>query len=423
MKRAALAQPGTARAYEESRCRNRVETILHVIGSAFYGGPEKQIVGHLTRLDRDRFRGILASFVSESGRSEILSIAEERGIEVRELASNGPFDPRGWRQLARLVKEERADLLCVHGYKAIVIGWWVGRKLRIPVLAFSRGYTTESLRVALYEMLERFALRRVDGVVCVSEGQRRRLESLRVRPRRVWVVHNAVDVPDSEAPSDGEERASVFREFALPEGATLAVCAGRLSPEKGQRFLVEALALLRPSGLAPHVAFCGDGASRPELERTARRLGVADRCRFVGFRRDLGRIFRAMDFLVLPSLTEGLPNVLLEAAAAAKPAVATCVGGVPEVVTDGRDGLLVPPRSPESLAAGMERLCASPELRMQLGAAARETVRARFDFATQTRTLVQIYEEIASAAGRAAGAGNRRISDGAATPIRDQGRS
>lgn len=391
---------------------SRSITTIHLIGSSFFGGPEKQILGHIERLRDSRFRGLVASFAPRPGANELVSLARETGVEAYEIVSRWPLDVRAFRGLARLLTEQRAELLCAHGYKAVVTGWWAGRKSRIPVLAFSRGYTTESLRVALYEKAERIALRRVDGVVCVSEGQRRRLEGLRVRPRRVWVVHNAVDLPDGEEPWSREDRAGVFREFGVPDHATLAVCAGRLSPEKGQRFLVEAIALLKTKGAAPHVVFCGDGACRPGLELAARSLGVDGLCRFVGFRRDLDRVFRAMDFLVLPSLTEGLPNVVLEAAACAKPTVATCVGGIPEVITDGHDGLLVPPRSPEGLAAGIERLFRSDELRLRLGFAARETARRRFDFASQTKKLVAVYDELLQrAAGPRAGQGTGCVSE------------
>ncbi|MGQ9592308.1 MAG: glycosyltransferase family 4 protein [Planctomycetota bacterium] len=386
--------------------------LLLLRGSNFLGGPEKQILHSAKRIRRYCYDCVIGSFLKAGDRSEFLESAAAAGLGTLALPLSGTTDIRPWRALAAWLRAEATELLCTHDPRSTFMGWFLRSKLRIPVLAYSRGFTAESPRVALYEALERFALRRVDGVVCVSEGQRRRLESLRVRPRRVWVVHNAVDVPDGEEPWSREDRAGVFREFGLPDHAALAVCAGRLSPEKGQRFLVQAIALLKTKGAAPHVVFCGDGACRPGLELAARRLGVDSLCRFVGFRRDIDRIFRAMDFLVLPSLTEGLPNVVLEAAARAKPTVATCVGGVPEVVTDGHDGLLVPPRSPEALAAGIERLLRSDELRLRLGFAARETARRRFDFASQTKKLVAIYDELLQrAAGPRAGQATGCVSE------------
>jgi glycosyltransferase involved in cell wall biosynthesis len=145
---------------------------------------------------------------------------------------------------------------------------------------------------------------------------------------------------------------------------------------------------------------CGDGQCRRELEALVMRLGVEKQCRFLGFRRDLGEIFRAMDLMVLPSLTEGLPNVVLEAFAEAKPVVATSVGGVPEIVEDGVSGLLVPPGDSGALADATIRLLLAPDAGKAMGMAGHARLKKDFTFEAQNALLEGIYGEVLSGAGR-----------------------
>jgi glycosyltransferase involved in cell wall biosynthesis len=374
---------------------SRPAAVMHLIAANFYGGPEKQTVEHLKRLDRRRFRGILASFVEGSGPNELLRVAAEAGLESRGLPMAGPADLRALGALAGALEREEVTLLCTHGYKATILGWLAARRRRIPVLAFSRGYTGENAKVAFYEWLERKVLARVAGVVCVSEGQERRLLKLGIKCRRSWVVRNAVDGSSRTGPvADPSLKPEICRRLGAPEGKLLVVAAGRLSREKGHRYLLEAIRRLGPKADGGFFVICGEGPLRGSLERRARRLGVAERCRFAGFRKDLPEVFQAMDFLVLPSLTEGLPNVVLEAFASGKTAVASEVGGVGEVIEDGRNGFLVPPGDPGALAAALERLLSAPGALPALGRAARETVQSRFSFDEQTELLVSVYDQV-----------------------------
>ena len=309
---------------------------MHLIATNFYGGPEKQIVEHLRRLNSALYQGILASFLEGGNPNETLKQAEIAGLKNFGIPMASRFDIRALWKLIQLLRHEKIDLLCTHGYKSTVMGWWAGRKVGIPVVAFSRGYTAENPKVAFYEWLDRRFLKRVNGIIFVSEGQRKRLESFGIIGRRSWVVRNAVAADSSRNPLNGDLRREVLERLGIPSSVEMVVSAGRLSPEKGHRFLVEAIGMLRGSGNNTHFVFCGDGPCQKELEKQSIELEISGICHFVGFRRDLKEIFQAMDLLVLPSLTEGLPNVVLEAFACAKPVVATDVGGVPEIVEDGR---------------------------------------------------------------------------------------
>jgi glycosyltransferase involved in cell wall biosynthesis len=201
-------------------------------------------------------------------------------------------------------------------------------------------------------------------------------------------VHNGVA---PAPPANGGLRA----ELGLPDGVPLVGEVARLCDVKGQRELIAALAEVPDARLV----LVGDdleqgGAFRDALEREAGRAGVRDRVVFTGPRPDARALIGELDVLALPSWTEGLPLVVLEAMASARPVVATPVGGTPELVEDGETGLLVPPRDPGALAAALRRLLADADLRRRLGEAGERRVRERFSLDAMTGRVLAIYDEI-----------------------------
>ena len=365
---------------------------MHLRCAEFYGGPEKQIVEHAKRLDPDKYRIIVAAFADPHKPNELLDQAKSAGLETLSIPTSRALDLRALGALKRALVDRHVALLCTHGYKPSVLGRLASKAKGVPMLAFSRGFLRGSFKVALYEWLERRAFEKAQGVVAVSHGEAKRLQSLGVKNEHIWVVHNAVSA-NGLRQENRKQQNSVFDRFGIRSGSKLVVSAGRLSPEKGHQYLLEAVAGL--NGMAGDISFvfCGHGPCKGDLERKAGELGIADRCRFVGFRKDLDEIFAAMDLLVLPSLTEGLPNVVLEAFAVAKPVVASAVGGVPELVEDGVDGLLVPPKRPDLLAGAIEKCLSAPEKMRAMGAAGYEKVKSRFTFESQARKLEKIYQD------------------------------
>ena len=152
----------------------------------------------------------------------------------------------------------------------------------------------------------------------------------------------------------------------------------------------------RPLGTKPQCGFVlfGEGAERERLEARAAELGIASRFRMPGFTPDLDKFLPFADVVVLPSFTEGLPNVALEASAAGVPVVATAVGGTPEVVADERSGFLVPSGQPSAIAAKLRELLASAELRTRMGTAGRNRMRAEFTFAAQAERYAELFQSL-----------------------------
>jgi glycosyltransferase involved in cell wall biosynthesis len=364
---------------------------MHLIATNFYGGPERQIIGHLVRLNPSQYQCALTSFIEDNTENEILKEAAAQNLINFGIEMRNPFDVKAWRRLIQLLKEEKVQLLVTHGYKSCVLGLFAARYLHIPVIAYSRGYTTENIKVALYEKMDRLALRFMDGIIAVSAAQKKKLTALGLKNKNFWVVPNAIATDMFTSSPSAEKRKAFYKAQNIPLDATLVVTAGRLSPEKGHIYLLQAIQHIYNRLSNTYFMFCGDGPLLQSLTEFAAQAGILEHCKFPGFRSDLKDIFNYMDLFVLPSLTEGLPNVILESFACSKPVIATRVGGVPEIVEHKQNGLIVPPADFQQLGAAILELISSPSLRGEMGRAGYQTVKANFTFEQQTRNLTDIY--------------------------------
>lgn len=366
--------------------------LVHLTASSFFGGPERQMLGLAEALPA-AVRTTVVSF-AEGGRSAaFLAEAESRGIPTVGLRHDFPKLPATIRELTGVLRAADADVLLCHGYKAALLGRVAARRVGIPAVAVSRGWTAEDRRVRLYEWLDRRHLPRMDHVVCVSDGQADKVRRwCRVRPDRLSVIRNAARL-DVAAVASTEARAKLLG-FVPANVSRVVVAAGRLSPEKGFGVLVEAAAAVSRADPGVGVVLFGEGTLRPVLERRVRELDLTDRFVLPGFRDDLDELLPAADVAVLPSFTEGLPNVALEASAAGVPVVATAVGGTPEVVADGRTGYLVPPGDPAALAARVIELLLCDDTRRRMGEAGRRRMRDRFTFAAQAAAYLDLFARL-----------------------------
>ncbi len=296
------------------------------------------------------------------------------------------------REIAGHLERVEADVLCCHGYKANLLGRIAARRRKIPVVAVARGWTGESFKVRLYERLDRFHLRWMDHVVCVSEAQAAKVRRAGVRAARMSVIYNAIDPTRFHEP-DARYRAKLLRYFRQPRTHIIGA-AGRLSPEKGFDVLVTAAEqVLRTHPSAGFVLF-GEGPERARLQQQINAAGLNQTFILCGFRADLDRFLPHFDLLVLPSYTEGLPNVVLEAFAASVPVVATAVGGTPEVIEDGVSGYLVPPGNAEVMAERIGESLTWGDKLPDMGRKGRLRVQEKFGFATQARLYRELFEQV-----------------------------
>jgi glycosyltransferase involved in cell wall biosynthesis len=365
--------------------------IVHLTASTFHGGPERQMLGLAHRL-AETDDTVFLSF-AEGGRCrQFLSTARHHGFEAVGLNYDTPRLWSAVREIAGHLERVEADVLCCHGYKANLLGRIAARQRKIPVVAVARGWTAESFKVRLYERLDRFHMRWMDRVVCVSEAQAAKVRRAGVRAERMSVIYNAIDPTRFREP-DTRYRAKLLRYFRQPRTHIIGA-AGRLSPEKGFDVLVAAAEnVLRTHPSAGFVLF-GDGPERARLQQQINAAGLNQTVILCGFRADLDRFLPHFDLLVLPSHTEGLPNVVLEAFGASVPVVATAVGGTPEVIEDGVSGYLVPPGDANQMAERIDEALARGDKLPEMGRKGRLCVQEKFGFETQARLYRDLFAQL-----------------------------
>jgi glycosyltransferase involved in cell wall biosynthesis len=386
-------RPAMSRLSKPAKVRRGPARILHlrtVAGKG--GGPEK------TLLNSPRFLtgsyDVRLAYIRPQGDPEYDMPAKARAMNVDlvDIPEVGPLDPRTLVRLAREVEAFRPDLLHAHDYKTNVLGLALGPMFGIPVITTVHGYVTRGGRLEAYYLLDRWALRRMEHVVAVSEDLYQHLvDDLRLPRSKCSLIENGIDtqqycrrVPAAEAK----------QRLGLDPQRLVLGAVGRLSREKGFDLLLRAFHDLLRTGADAELLLAGDGAERASLAALAAELGIADRVHLLGYRADTMALYEAMDLFVLSSLREGLPNVLLEAMALEVPAVATRICGVPRLVEDGINGILIDPNSVESLTEAFRRLADDPATRTQLGRAGRATVETRFSFARRMAKIKALYDTL-----------------------------
>ncbi len=346
--------------------------VLHVASGREWRGGQAQVLLLAREL---RALGVAQEVVTGRG-SELARRLRAAGVRVREATWTFSLDPRVLRVIAAGLPG--AGVIQAHDAHALRLAGWAARGRR-PIVAVRR--VAFPLRRAGWWA-------RAARVIAVSDAVREQLLRDGVAPERVVTIPSAVDVAGLRA----AHRSGGPARLGLPGGSRLAVTAAALTPEKGHRVLLSAAALLRPAFPDLHWALAGSGPERARLESEAGRLGVQDRLHWLGQVEDVAPLLAEADVAVVPSLSEGLGTAALEALALGAPLVASSVGGLEEILSDGA-GLGVPPGDGPALAAAVRRVLTEPDLRAQLVARSEVTL-ARHDPARMARAVLSVYASV-----------------------------
>jgi glycosyltransferase involved in cell wall biosynthesis len=366
--------------------------IVHLVTSGDAAGGQT-VALQLARAAHDR--GDTATFVSPSD-GPFLEQARAEGFRVHLVDLTRTFHLPDAVRLARLLRELHTDVLHTHTQLAPnILGRPAARGAGVAVVShlhIENYFRPNRLVREIHRRLDNATARLCARVIVVSEATRRALLRQGYPPELMEVVYNGVEL------DDGHDGDGLRRELGIGPDVPVVGEIARLAEVKGQRELIEAMARV---GNGARLVLIGDdleagGAYRRELEAEAARLGVGDRVLFAGFRPDARALLRELDLVVLPSWTEGLPIVVLEAMAARKPVVATPVGGTAELVTDGETGVLVSPRDVDALADAVGGLLGDSERRRRLGEAGYCRVAEHFSAERMTRRVLEIYDEVVS---------------------------
>jgi glycosyltransferase involved in cell wall biosynthesis len=312
------------------------------------------------------------------------------GIECEPISASRT-DPRLLRELWRVVRGGRYHVIDAHNIQSIfwghLAGLLAGARGRVTTVHTEYAEEYTGVRGIAYPAVSRLMRAITSQFVQVTGILQERAELAGLGGRST-VINNAVAIPETVS---GSKDPSVATEWGWTADDFVVAVVGRLFPVKGQSYMVDAMAQLQDVARV-RLLLVGDGPLRAEMESTVASLGLGPRVRFTGFRQDVSRILRGVDCVCLPSLWENLPYAALEAAAYARPIVASAVGGVPAVFHDRETALLVPARDAHALAAAIRRLVASPAEARRLGLAAYEMVRRSFSNDELLRKTLEVYD-------------------------------
>jgi glycosyltransferase involved in cell wall biosynthesis len=364
--------------------------LLTFVTSFFVGGTERQVANLSRAIDLTRFDLRFACLIR---RGEFLARTVRPDSDVEEYRVRNLYGVRSVEERWRLFRSLKAqDVHIIHAYNfyanafAVPAARLAGTPVVIASIRDQGDHITRN-----QNRVQKVVCGMAHCVVTNAEAVRRQLIGEGYSPTKLQVIHNGVAIPDNLQP---ETRGRLRQELGLPPDAPLVAAICRLAPCKGVQFFLEAAAHLAPRWPDVRFLVVGDGPCRADLERTASRLGLSGRLVFAGSRSDIPEILSDLRVCVLPSLYEGLPNILLESMAMGIPVVATRVGGTPEGVDDGVTGILVPPRDPGSLARAVEHLLQDPEAGRRMGMAGRERVIARFSIERMVRATESLYTDL-----------------------------
>ncbi|HEX6924638.1 MAG TPA: glycosyltransferase [Longimicrobiaceae bacterium] len=363
--------------------------VFHLIKSLGRGGAEMLLVETLRFADRNRFDYRYGYFLP--WKDAMVPALREQGVDVTCFgARSSAAILLAARAVARHLERQGADVLHCHLPVAGVVGRLAGRMARIPVV-YSEHNTQERYH-HLTRRLNRSTWSWQAGVVAVS---REVAESIRANIRSdvpVRVILNGVDVQRFRRECGNAE--SIRCELGIPAGAPVVGCVAVFRVQKRLRDWLEAAALLLERHPDLHFLLVGDGPLRDEVTSIVGARGLADRVHLPGLQEDVRPFLAVMDVYLMSSLFEGLPIALLEAMAMECAPVCTRVGGIPEVIRSGTNGLLTEPRQPQELARAASELLSSPELRMRLAREARRTVVEQFSMERMARQLEETYLDV-----------------------------
>jgi glycosyltransferase involved in cell wall biosynthesis len=372
-----------------------MRAILHVIYSLYRGGAERQIetIVHLSK--GERYRHLVCSLTSGG---DLIETIEEAGGKVFLLGKRHRGDVSTFWKLARLIRGQRADLIHLHGAAGAFWGTLAAALggIRVPIVRTAHRPYLPALLPDLYRRLYPYLLKRARRVICVSESVRKSyaMRFPDLGPRIVTIPNGIRTAEFENLPTKSECRSR----FGLPESGVIIGTIGRLVPVKNHALLIDMLPRLREDVPGSHIAILGEGELEQSLRARIDELGLHESVSIIGPTSDVPLFLGSLDLFVLSSDSEGLPLTILEAQAAGLSVVATSVGGIPEVITDGENGYTVPPGSSTQLLTRTSQLLHDPEEADLMGDRGRKKVRELYGAQNMVDGVESVYDEVFRAA-------------------------
>jgi glycosyltransferase involved in cell wall biosynthesis len=362
--------------------------VLYLITELSIGGAQNALLRLLGQMDRQRFSPHVACLYNGDG----LPAKKIRHLDipVSDLGMRSMVRLDAFWRFLRLIREVRPMILHTWMFHANIPGRILGRLTHIPCIVSSE--RTMGQENVMRRTLNRLTAHLADRIICVSQPVAKYAKrEIGLPEKKMVVIPNGIDLSLYSHPPHKEQARSAYH---LPLDALIIGAIGRPRPVKGYRFLLEAFQTVAEACPQAHLLFIGDGPDLPALQQQVRIDRLEQRVSFLGDQEDIPGLLAAIDLLTLPSLHEGMPNVAIEAMAASLPVVATAVGGTPEVVIEGKTGLLIPAGDPDSLAKAILTLLRDPAMCNKLGQAGHERVAQYFSIENTAKQTWQLYDSL-----------------------------
>jgi glycosyltransferase involved in cell wall biosynthesis len=358
------------------------------------GGPDKTILNSPRFLEPMGYRNLCVYMhpPGDPGFEILRRRAEDWHAPLISIPDRGPWDWRVFTHLLAVCRRENVAIWHGHDYKSDALGLILRRFCPMRLVTTVHGWGVRgSWRTPFYNRIDRLCLPHYECVICVSEELRKQCLDCGVPAERCVLIQNAVDTRHY---ARGLPRDEAKRALGIPPHRLVIGAVGRLSAEKGFDLLIRAAHRLIRATYDMDLLIIGDGDQRRSLEALVSELGCDERIHLLGYQSDTLRCYEAMDVFALSSLSEGLPNVILEAMAMEIPVVATRVGGVPQIIGDDENGLIVEPGSLEGLVEALRRLLEDGRSRARLGQAGHRSVMTNHSFEARMRRVRTHYDAL-----------------------------
>ena len=394
--------------------------ILRVIARLNMGGPAIHVSNLAAGLETRGYHTTLVAGSLARGEDSMAFVAERLGVSVKSVPEMerevAPLhDAQSIRRLREIMREERPHILHTHTAKSGALARaaaLVAGSARPPIVVHTfhghvlKGYFGPG-RTAFFKQVERNLARSTDMLVAVSPEVRDELVEHGIAPADKFTVIR-LGIPLDERLGDETADVDYRQLYGIPEDAFVVGWVGRMTGVKDTDAVLEIVRATRERGVPAVLCMVGDGPDRERLEQVAHDLGIARSSYFVGYQSDVAGYYRLFDAFLLPSVNEGTPVSAIEALASGTPVVATRVGGVPDVVTDGVDGYLVEPGDTEAAAERLAELARDPVLRAHMGEAGSANARERYSVERLVDDVDRLYRELLAAKGLATNARPQR---------------
>lgn len=368
--------------------------VLHtrvVTGSG--GGPEKTILNSPRFLPELGYRAVCAYMrpPRDSRFAALRTKAETANAELLEIDDGGALDFSLVGKFTDVCRRNNVAIWHGHDYKSNLLGVLVRRHWPMKLVTTVHGWVKHTWKTPLYYALDRLALRWYDRVICVSDDLQAASLRSGVPHDRCVLIENAIDTVQFQR---RQSVAAAKLKLGLDPQRKLIGAIGRLSPEKGFDVLIRAVDQIVRTGMAVDLHILGDGDDGPRLAALIKSLGLTHHVKLLGYRAETIPYYEAFDVFALSSYREGLPNVLLEAMALETPVVATAIAGIPKLIADDYDGLLIPAGDVGTLTTALLSVLEDPSLARRLAMAARATIEQRYSFDRRMQKIARVYDEV-----------------------------